>query len=44
LGYDQRSGRLERRVGKPDLRKFKIERRFNLRERRVDPNGKAIAN
>jgi len=44
LGYDQRSGMPERRVGKPDLRKFKVERRFQMRERRVDPAGRSIAN
>ena len=44
LTYEQRTGRPDRRVGKPDLRKFKIERRFNMKDRRVDPNGKAIAN
>ncbi len=42
--FDHRLGKPERRVGKPDLRRFKIERRFNMKDRRVDPDGESIAN
>jgi hypothetical protein len=41
--YDQRFGRPERRVGLPDTRRFKVERRFNVKDRRADPDGKTIA-
>jgi curved DNA-binding protein CbpA len=41
---DQRFGNQDRRVGKVDLRKFKFERRFNnLKDRRVDPNGRPVS-
>lgn len=43
LEYDRRFGKTERRVGMPDLRKFKGERRFGTRERRVNPGGKPAA-
>jgi hypothetical protein len=43
LEYDRRFGKVERRVGLPDLRKFKGERRIGVRDRRVNPGGKPAA-
>jgi len=39
MTYDRRFTRTERRVGAPDLRKFKAERRIGVRDRRANPNG-----
>ena len=39
LTYDRRFTRTERRVGAPDLRKFKAERRIGVRDRRTNPSG-----
>jgi hypothetical protein len=39
MTYDRRFTRAERRVGAPDLRKFKAERRIGVRDRRTIPNG-----
>ena len=44
LEYDRRFGKTERRVGMPDLRKFKAERRIGVRDRRVNPGGKPSVN
>ena len=44
LEYDRRFGKTERRVGMPDLRKFKGERRIGTRDRRTSPGGKPAAN
>ncbi len=40
LEYDRRFGKVERRVGLPDLRKFKAERRIGVKDRRILPGGK----
>lgn len=37
--YDRRFGKPERRVGMPDLRKFKAERRIGVKDRRQTPDG-----
>ncbi len=37
-GTDRRFGKLERRVGAPDLRVKKVDRRFNLKDRRPSPD------
>jgi len=36
--FDRRFNRAERRVGAPDLRKFKAERRIGVRDRRAQPS------
>ncbi len=44
MTYDRRFTRTERRVGAPDLRKFKAERRIGVRDRRAGPNGPPTTN
>jgi Mn-dependent DtxR family transcriptional regulator len=44
MTYDRRFTRAERRVGAPDLRKFKAERRIGVRDRRANPNGPPTTN
>jgi curved DNA-binding protein len=40
---DRRLRRTDRRIGKPDLRDKKVERRFHMRDRREEPQVKPIA-
>jgi curved DNA-binding protein CbpA len=40
LEYDRRFGKPERRLGLPDFRKFKAERRIGVKDRRLPPGGK----
>lgn len=44
LDYDRRFGKTDRRVGLPDNRKFKAERRINVKDRRISPGGKPQVN
>jgi curved DNA-binding protein CbpA len=44
LEYDRRFGKTERRVGMPDLRKFKAERRIGIKDRRLTAGGKPTVN
>ena len=43
LEYDRRFGKKDRRLGLPDLRKFRAERRINVKDRRILPGGKPSA-
>jgi hypothetical protein len=44
LEYDRRFGKKDRRLGMPDIRKFKAERRIGIRDRRLTPGGKPSVN